>query len=457
MNQKTKKELQVGILFIVGLVMLIAFTIIISRLNIFTSYQYLNVNFDSVTGLKKGDPVQVSGLEMGDVYKMHLRQGGSIKVTLRLRSPIQLYEDYQITIRESSMLGGNLVYIEQGNPKKKIIDLKKGPLKGMVTLPGLTQLGKFVENNQGDLTELFNDLRGIAGKLSKGEGSFGKFINDDALYINLKDSSASLKKMLADIEEGKKSAAEYLGGDVYKNLLESTESLKKILKQVENGKGSVGKLVFDEKLSDQISRAGDAAVKILEPVMKTKVFLGVGYQHYSHSKESVSSIYIRIEPRETRYFLLGGSIMSFDAKGDVDFEDKIDGDNQTFIKPDVLLGYRMLEGTDSTTFFRAGLMEGKVGAGFDLYLPVTQSFISLVTFTLEGRDAYNSVKKENIDENLNGALFRFYSNIKFWNHFRLYAGASRVFHDPEFMVGVSFEYLDEDIKNFVTLLGLSKY
>ncbi len=457
MNQNHRKELRVGVLFLVGVIALVVFSIMISRLNIFTDYQYLKVVFNEVSGLKKSDPVRVSGLEMGDVSRIKIRRNKTIKVILRLREPIEVFSDYRITIQELSMLGGKFVMIEPGTIGGEKVDCKKY-LKGEVLVPGLSRLGEFVETHEEDVKDLFVKLRDITGKVSEGKGSLGKFINDDELYINLRESSDSLRKILRKVDTGEESAGEILAGDVYLNLKESTESLKKILKKIESGEGSIGKLVFDEQLSEQVSKAGAAAVKILEPVVKTKVFAGVGAKRYPESGATISNFYIRIEPHEARYFHIGGSVISLGEDGIIDYENEVEKDKtQTFIKADVLLGYRVLQGIGSDTFFRTGLLEGKLSAGFDLVIPVTNSSVSRVTFTLEGRDAYNSIEDEDIDENLDGSLVRGYMTVTFGKYFKFYAGGSRLFNDSEAMFGLSFEYLDEDIRNFVTLIGLSGY
>ena len=63
-----KKPFQVGILFLIGVILLIIFTIIISKSEIFkASYKYA-VIFDTANALGKGDQVRVSGVNMGEVY-----------------------------------------------------------------------------------------------------------------------------------------------------------------------------------------------------------------------------------------------------------------------------------------------------------------------------------------------------------------------------------------------------
>lgn len=418
-----KKPFQVGLLFLIGVILLIILTIIISKSEIFKpSYKY-KVIFDSASGLGKGDQVRVSGVNMGEVYSIKLLPDTKVKVVLKLREPIKLYEDYEIRAEESSLLGGNFISINQGTPTKSEVSPKKEILKGLITLSGLEKLGQFVAENQNDIKNFLQKAIGIVNKISAGEGTAGKLINDDELYTNLKNCS---------------------------------ESLKKIAKQIEEGKGLLGKVVFDEKLSDQLTEAGDATTKILRPVVQTKVYLGVNSKYYAESKATISSIFLKTYPNEWRYFLVGGSFLSFDKDGIVNFRDKqTENKNQTFIKADLQLAYTFPWGHQRFTF-RPGLLEGKIGGGIDWEIPVTTTGLFPLTISLEGRDAYNSVANERIDENLHGGLFRAYATIKLSNYFQAYVGESRLFDKKaEFMAGFCFSYLDEDIKSLVVLLGLA--
>ncbi len=48
------------------------------------------------------------------------------------------------------------------------------------------------------------DLNSVLHKIDKGEGSLGKIINDDSLYVNLNAASASLDKLLIDLKANPK-------------------------------------------------------------------------------------------------------------------------------------------------------------------------------------------------------------------------------------------------------------
>src|SRR3990172_9139176 len=101
------KNLKIGVLFIAAILMLVISSLTISQCNLFEQHYDMAVLFPSVGGLKEGDQVQVSGMELGRVYLLTLQPDTRVKVILRLDKKIDLWPDYKVEIRESSLIGGN--------------------------------------------------------------------------------------------------------------------------------------------------------------------------------------------------------------------------------------------------------------------------------------------------------------------------------------------------------------
>ncbi|MBI4713514.1 MAG: MCE family protein, partial [Planctomycetes bacterium] len=406
-----KRELQIGVMFLVAIVFLIFVSIILTRWSPFATPQRIKVIFPSVVGLKEGDVVRVSGVQMGKALKIKYLEDTRVKVVLQMEEPITLWSDYEIGVAESSMLGGYFIDIKPGTPGNPAMNLKE-PLKGVIIIPGLSELGAFIKDNQDEVKTFMEKGMKIITDIGEGKGTVGKFFKDDDLYINLKDSTDSLKKLLKDIEDGKGSLAKLLKDDtVYEDLKESAESLKKTMKQIESGKGPLGKIIYDEKLAEQISTAGDSVNKVLEPVIKTKVIAGAESKYFIDSKEFISKFYVRIEPRESRYFLFGGSVMTLDRDGIINYENKPKNKDQSFLKVDLLVAYKFF---DNRLTFRGGLLEGKFGGGFDYEFPMTGALFTGIVLSAEARETY---RDNNIDENLRATLGRAFATVKLGNHF----------------------------------------
>jgi len=462
MQNNVKKEMVLGVLFISAIIFLIVVTITISRSNIFSKPVFIKVEFEQISGLKKGDGVRVLGMDAGTVYRLRLLPDNKVKAVLKLDQEIEIREDYRVTVQESSILGGNYIGINPGTPGQPRVNLKN-PLKGEVVSAGLDAVGEFIRENKEDVKKFLAEGIKLITDAASGKGTVGKLIKEEDLYNNfksisenLKEVSESVKRDSLQIEKGEGNLGKLIYDDkLYIKVDESLDSIKKTLKQIESNKGFLGKIIYDQKFSDQVSQAGDSLIQIFEPVIKTKVYAAVGGKYYPETSVSIADIFIRIEPREQKYFIIGGSLFFLDTGSKIDYKDKNRGRSATYLKANLQIAYRF--GEDNNTTFRTGLLEGKFGVAFDFEKPLSNSAISKIAFTYEIRDAYGSVEDQRIDEKLPFALNRAYATIKFGTHFKVYAGSSRIFSGtPEFMCGVLFEYLDDDIKNFVGLLTLKR-
>jgi phospholipid/cholesterol/gamma-HCH transport system substrate-binding protein len=88
-----------------------------------------------------------------------------------------------------------------------------------------------------NINEGMNDLKQIAGKVNRGEGTMGKLVNDDALYAEFRDASKNIKEISQKINDGQGTLGKLVNED--KLYRDATATLKKTEKAVE-GLGDSG-------------------------------------------------------------------------------------------------------------------------------------------------------------------------------------------------------------------------
>ncbi len=224
-----KKELVVGTVMIVAMVLLGTFTIFISDVK-FGKTETLRIRFTNIEGLKKGDEVQVSGHEYGKVREITL-EDGRIVVEAELSGPLVIRKDYKVRIRSASPLGGRMVSIDPGPPDQ--VELPSDQI-----LEG-THIGA-------DIIDSINDL---VTQIEEGDGTIAKLINDPEVYDNLLAFTESLKK----VSEGQGFVGKMLSEDseqMYTKASEAIDALHSITTGIDEGKGSLGKLVKKDALYD---------------------------------------------------------------------------------------------------------------------------------------------------------------------------------------------------------------
>ncbi len=215
-------EVMVGTFLFAVLLGLCAFTIVLSRENIFRATYPLEVVFEDVMGLRDGDNVVMRGMTVGKVKSMALQADG-VRVLAALQRPVVLREGYQAEIVYSSVLGGRYLQIAEGPPGAAPI-APDTPLNG---------------NRPRDVIALVSDvtadLKTITAGIAAGEGTLGKLVRDDALYTDARDVVGDVKAAVR--ERG-----------LLRHLETTASNLDAIVAKINRGEGTLGRLVNDDSL-----------------------------------------------------------------------------------------------------------------------------------------------------------------------------------------------------------------
>ncbi|HQO03134.1 MAG TPA: MlaD family protein, partial [Spirochaetota bacterium] len=112
-----KKEISVGILFLVAMSILGYYTIIMTGEFLRNNQSYpITVLFNNVEGLSEKDRVKINGVVAGKVTNIELMDDSKVLVALSMNRKFRLYKGYTIKISSESTLGGRYVGINPGKP-----------------------------------------------------------------------------------------------------------------------------------------------------------------------------------------------------------------------------------------------------------------------------------------------------------------------------------------------------
>jgi phospholipid/cholesterol/gamma-HCH transport system substrate-binding protein len=342
---------------------------------------------------------------------------------------------------------------------------------------------EFVDATLFNVSEAAENLKDATALLKKGEGPLGALLADKTMteklnktLDNVEASSKNLKEISDTIRKGEgtlgklvtdKEMGERLQRTV-ENIEKSSESIRNITGRLENGEGSVGKLLQDDELYEKAKQTLDDIDKVFAKAARAVVEVVGDSKLYDDTEVQISRLGIRISPSEDKFFYVGAAFMSLNREGDILFKNLVeDNESGTEIKGEVQVGYRIPWILDRRLTLRAGLLEGKPGGGVEFLWDDWLLFTHPVQFVFEGRDAYNDVDDEDIDEELDGPLLRLYVRTPLWTRkenwfellltsIRLYAGVSRLGENGEAMVGIGLEWPDDDIRTLVSFIGLAR-
>lgn len=442
------------------------------------SFSILGGNYISITRGKSEETVETGTMLSGRVRPNAMEQIG---------------EAVQENREDLRRVMDNLARTLEGT--KSIVDRVNtgdGTLSRIINDPAL------YNDARGAVEELktaASDVRQITEKINRGDGTVAKLLNTDELHRQLVDGIGELreetKKTLDQVRTVADSAKEAIErvskgegltgraindkkvADDFAATVEKiknvADNLEQISGQIRSGKGSIGKLIQEDTLADKAEGALDSVDAFIGRASRALVYLGADTSSFFDTEVGRSRLYVRIEPDNTKYFLIGGSFLSLSADGDTVVFDKQleEGEDDTEIKVDLQAMYKIPWFFDNHVGIRAGLFEGKPGGAIDIDFTLFDHEFRL---SAEARDDYGHVDDEDIDENIRGVMTRVSLMTPLWKApptakdapkpewyeqilyaLKAHVGVARLQDDPEIFAGIGFEYSDQDIR---TLLGL---
>ena len=113
---KYSKETLVGIFVIIGLACIGYMTVKLGNVGFLGENTYsLFGKFNTVTGLREGNPVNMLGLEIGRVEKFTLDQEDQLVVVeFKINKDIEIYDDAIASIKTEGLIGDKFVVVDPG-------------------------------------------------------------------------------------------------------------------------------------------------------------------------------------------------------------------------------------------------------------------------------------------------------------------------------------------------------
>lgn len=245
--------LKVGLVVIFASITLMVLIFLISGTSgIFTRTVILRTYFDNAGGLKTGAPVQVNGVNVGNVSNIAVipqRNPTPVEVDLKINTKYQglIRKDSQAVIATAGVLGSSYVDIDSTLAKgPPVNDKDELPIKDRPDLMDMVRAGQSTLQN---IQSLVQRVDRIVSTIESGQGSIGKFINDPMLYNRLNTTLSEVQNIVSAISAGKGSIGKLVASDeMYNKLNGSVDKLNQVMDDINAGKGTLGKLAKDDAL-----------------------------------------------------------------------------------------------------------------------------------------------------------------------------------------------------------------
>jgi phospholipid/cholesterol/gamma-HCH transport system substrate-binding protein len=292
---KDSVESRLGLFFAFAIIALLIILEFAGGLDFLKSHYHVHANFKNVQGLKKGDFVKMAGVQIGHVESITLTTNDLADVVMDLQKDTDVRVDSKASIQFTGLMAQNFVAIEFGVDSHRAEDGTLLPSREQASLGDLMEkldsvatgvqnltrsfsgekidnligpFTDFIKNNQTNLTASIANIREVTHSLTTTNGTIGRLINQDELYVsalsavsNLQDTATNIQG-LADqarvvltnanatvtrINSGEGTIGKLVKDDtLYLETTGTMTNLHQIMLKINHGQGTVGQLINDD-------------------------------------------------------------------------------------------------------------------------------------------------------------------------------------------------------------------
>lgn len=284
---KIKNETKVGILAAFAIALLIIGYNFLKGNSIFSSETNLFAKYSRVDGLTVSKPILINGYQIGRVAKLELQNDGTIMATLSIKSKYPIPENSIARLEGTDLLGSKAIIMELGNSKKMAeegfvlnANVEKGLMEQVEPIQKKAEmiitkmdsvlssvntilnpnLQKNVDRSFNSIAETLGSLETTSKKVDAMVGSESKrisaiFSNVEGITANLNNNSQKITDILTNINSVTDQIAAANFKQTLTNANQAIADLQGVITNMKDGKGSLGLLLNDTKLYDNLNSA----------------------------------------------------------------------------------------------------------------------------------------------------------------------------------------------------------
>jgi phospholipid/cholesterol/gamma-HCH transport system substrate-binding protein len=285
---KLSREVKTGIFAIVSILLFIFGYNYLKGTDLLTKSKFFYVTYQNVGGLENAAPVTVNGFKVGKVLDIGFAPSGDkLVVKFSVDKDFTFSKNSTVKLINSGLLGGKALAIIPSLDKKPVAksgdmlhgEVEQGMLESMTT--GLKPMEQKINKVMDNLDSLLVNLNHVLDSSSQ-KNLKQAIVGLNQTIYSFKNTTGQLNSMLT---ENKSKIASTLTNlettssnfatlsdslatikvkPMLQNLENTISKFNAMATKIESGEGSVGKLLKDEKLYDNLSGASKQLEQLLE-------------------------------------------------------------------------------------------------------------------------------------------------------------------------------------------------
>jgi len=263
------REAWVGLFVVAGLAATLVTLAVMTDAALFRGRYVITTNVPNASGIRRGDPVQMRGVNIGRIMGFTIAEQG-VDMRLEIEGEYPIPKDSRVEIRSSGLLGGMVAEVIPGTSQQMVAWGEKLPggsgpglFDKMDALAGeADKVARRVQTLLSD--DMVEDLQGGASAARRSLESLQAMLKEQrgelrGLSASLRRSAEGLERVTTgpELERTVKRVDELVArlDGTLSNLDRSSKSVESILARMDRGEGTLGKLSTDDSLYKNASEA----------------------------------------------------------------------------------------------------------------------------------------------------------------------------------------------------------
>ncbi|MCX6230191.1 MAG: MlaD family protein [Bacteroidetes bacterium] len=299
---KIKREIKIGVLFIVSIAIFIWGVNFLKSKDIFSSQKVCYAYYPKVDGLVASNPVYISGIKVGYIKDVSFisNESSSVKVAIVISSDIKVPVNSIAKIYSADLMGSKAIQILMGDSKEKIkggeilksdieADLKEEISRQVVPLKLKAEelmssfdsvliavklifntstqknLSQSFENIKITLENIKNTTYNVDTLVSTQRNRLASIINNfESISHNIRNNNEKISNIISNFSSISDTLAKANIAQTIQSANKALGEMSAIMQKINKGEGSLGMLVNDDSLYKKLESSAKNLDLLLE-------------------------------------------------------------------------------------------------------------------------------------------------------------------------------------------------
>jgi phospholipid/cholesterol/gamma-HCH transport system substrate-binding protein len=303
---KFSKEFKVGLVAIVTIAIFIWGFNYLKGLDIFKNYKTFYAIYPRVNGLTEANPVSIHGLNVGQVTRISFTpdMSGNIVVEFTVTTDLPLPKNSVANIYSSDLMGSKAIeivigdadiYLDDGDTLvseleaslKDAVNQQIAPLKnkaeeliGSIDSAVVAIRGVFNRRTRENLRNSIESIRITLKNLERATYTIDTLVstqknrlaaildNVESITSNLRENNENITNIINNFSTISDSLAKAQIPKTFDNINSTISDLAEVVEKVNSGQGTIGLLLNDDKLYNNLQKASNNLNALLEDLQQ---------------------------------------------------------------------------------------------------------------------------------------------------------------------------------------------